>query len=488
MKTFKLVFLLGISFGSFAQSNTPCSSPPTLIPGPICLSTTGSTIGATYQTNAANGGTPSCASPGAPDVWYQFTAPLTGSVTITTSAGTINDGGMALYSGTCPSSFTQLQCDDDSGPGLMPQISASNLTPGQTYYVRFWKFGGSGTGTFSICAVINPPPAPNTTCAQPSPICSGTPINFTANSGGTPASTINPGNNYGCLVTTPNPSWYYLKIATPGNLVIDISAGSDVDYAIWGPFTNLSNAQANCNTYGMPTDCSYSTSATEQAVVNGVVTGQVYILLVTNYANTIQNIAVNQSVSNTATTDCSIVPLPVGYSHFGAYFNGEDVSVNWTTESEKNSDYFAVQRSQNGTTWETIDVVAAAGNSNATKHYETIDTKPHIGVGYYRIMQVDRDGLFDFTDIKTLNTKAAMVVEFYPNPSDEQLFIAKIGKYVPSVFITDIIGQTIELPVTEISNGLLVNTTAIDAGMYTLTISDEKGNVQSSQLAIQHFK
>ncbi|MBI3238897.1 MAG: T9SS type A sorting domain-containing protein, partial [Flavobacteriia bacterium] len=103
-------------------------------------------------------------------------------------------------------------------------------------------------------------------------------------------------------------------------------------------------------------------------------------------------------------------------------------------------------------------------------------------------MQVDRDGLFDFTDIKTVNTKAAMVVEFYPNPSDEQLFIAKIGKHVPSVFITDIIGQTIELPVTEISNGLLVNTSAIDGGMYTLTISDEKGNVQSSQLAIQHFK
>jgi Secretion system C-terminal sorting domain len=488
MKIVKLLFLLGIPFGYFAQSNTPCSSPPTLIPSPICLSTTGTTIGATYQSNAANGGTPSCASPGAPDVWYQFMAPLTGSVTITTSAGTITDGGMALYSGTCPNSFTQLQCDDDSGPGLMPQISASNLTPGQTYYVRFWRFGGSGTGTFSICVVINPPPAPNTTCAQPSPICSGTPINFTANTGSTPASSINPGNNYGCLVTTPNPSWYYLRIATPGNLVIDITAGSDVDYAIWGPFPNLANAQANCNSYGMPIDCSYSTSATEQAVVNGVTTGQVYILLVTNYANTIQNISVNQSLTNTATTDCSIIPLPVGYGSYGVYYNGEHVSVNWTTETEKNSDYFAVQRSANGTIWETISLVTAAGNSTSTRYYEAIDTKPIDGIGYYRLMQVDRDGLVDFTDIKSVNTQAKSVVELYPNPSDDQFFVAKIGKQVPRIFITDVVGKTLELPATEISNGLLVNTKAIEAGIYTLTISDEKGNEQTTRLVVQHGK
>jgi hypothetical protein len=46
----------------------------------------------------------------------------------------------------------------------MPEITSSSLTPGATYLIRFWEFGGTTGGTFDICVSALAPPAGNTTC------------------------------------------------------------------------------------------------------------------------------------------------------------------------------------------------------------------------------------------------------------------------------------------------------------------------------------
>jgi hypothetical protein len=97
---------------------------------------------------------------------------------------------MTIYSGIC-SSLTVIECDDD-GPGLMPSITLVGQTPGATLWVRMWEFGNDNNGTFDICA--NVPPL-NVTCLLPSPICSGSTIVFNAQSNGTTAHAVNPGNN-----------------------------------------------------------------------------------------------------------------------------------------------------------------------------------------------------------------------------------------------------------------------------------------------------
>ena len=149
---------------AISQSNTPCGGggAPNLAVGATCSWTAGTTVGLTQQTNGWNFGTPSCGSIG-PDGWYSFTAPASGSVTIDTQAGTTTDGCMALYSANpCNNtSWSELACDDDGGTGFMPTISQGALTPGQTYYIRVWDYGG-GTGTFDICITENAPPPPCT--------------------------------------------------------------------------------------------------------------------------------------------------------------------------------------------------------------------------------------------------------------------------------------------------------------------------------------
>lgn len=467
-----------------AQSNTPCTAgsitAPNIAVGVACTMQAGTTVGSTQQTNAANGGTPSCGSMG-PDVWYSFTAPASGSINIQTSAGSISDGVMALYSGTC-GAFTQITCSDDA-VGLMPAISAGGLTPGVTYLIRFWQYGG-GTGTFNICVSAAAPAAGNTTCVIPSPICSGSPISFIANAGGSSADVINPGNNYTCLFTSPNPSWYYLEIATGGNLVIDVTAGSDVDYSIWGPFPNLANAIANCNSYGIPQDCSYSPSPIEQAVINGVVVGQVYVLLVTNFANVVQTININQALTNTASTNCAIVPLPVGYTQWDIQFQDRKAILTWSTDSEENNEQFFVQRSADGQIWETIGAVAGNGTSSQSHNYMYTDEKPLSGIGYYRLMQVDFNGTPSYTSILSVNAVKADKMAIYPNPAKQSFSVIMDTKNIEQVTITDPVGKMVEVTYTEMPNGITVDCSKLAIGIYTVTVLSQ-GTKQSERLVIK---
>lgn len=465
------VVFISLGIISMAQSDTPCAA-PVLTANATCVNTAGTTTGASYQNNAANGGTATCASPGAPDVWYSFVAPASGSVTITTSAGNM-DTGMGLYNGPCAAP-TQITCDDDGGVGLYSQISNGSLTPGVTYYIRVWRYG-SGTGNFNICVVASPPPPTNTSCSVPDPICSGSPIIFTAQSNGTTAHAVNPGNNYDCLFTTPNPSWYYLEIATPGNLAIDITAGSDIDFAIWGPFPSIPNAIANCNSYGVPQDCSYSISATEQANVNGVVAGQVYVLLVTNYANTVQTITVSDAASNTATTNCGIV-LPVELINFDAYRAGIDVHLEWSTASESNSDYFIVERSNDAELWSAFAMVESVGNSNEVINYTAIDRNASEGTVYYRLKQFDTDGKLTIHDMISVGESEVNNLRLFPNPAKEQVSVHAF-QFFNHVSITDIRGNVVLDKDMELTKSYNIDLSSLNRGMYFVTAHTSNGIV-----------
>ncbi len=118
-----------------------------------CIPNTFSNVGATLTTVPVIP-VPGCGNmvAGSADVWFLFTAPPSGIAIIETGAGTLTDGAMALYTATpnCNGTYNLVQCDDDSGPGLMPLLSFSNLIPGNQYYVRFWGFGAA-TGTFTLC-------------------------------------------------------------------------------------------------------------------------------------------------------------------------------------------------------------------------------------------------------------------------------------------------------------------------------------------------
>lgn len=455
---------------SSAGGDDPCSASPLTV-NPTCVNTSGTNAGATDSGIAD----PGCASYSGGDVWFTVTVPASGNVTVTTNDnGGFGDGGLAMYSGPC-TALTLLDCDDDGGAGLFSSISLTGQTPGATLWVRVWEYGGGAGGTFDICAT-DPIVPTNVTCDVPDPICSGTPIVFTAQSNGTEASVVNPGNDYDCLFTSPNPSWYYLEIATGGNLVIDITAGSDIDFAIWGPYADYATAVATCDAHAVPLDCSYSTAAIEQAVVNGVVAGEVYVLLVTNYANTVQTITVDEAASNSASTDCSIVPLPVELVDFEGSNLGSQVQLTWSTVSERENDFFIAERSTDGKNWTSFAMIDGAGNSNVIRNYEVVDTNPQGAIAYYRLKQFDFDGSITTSDIISVSRNGSADAQLYPNPAKDQVKVTASAEIVrvDIVSVSGMIVKSIDLyNVSETT----INLSDITDGVYLTNIYTENEKI-----------
>ena len=182
------------------------------------------------------------------------------------------------------------------------------------------------------------------TCPFMQPICTDAGIQFTASSGGADVTISEPGNDYGCLGVSPNPNWYYFEISQPGDIIMELSAPSDIDFIIWGPFANLAAAQAACGTYNNivdDTDCSYflgipigcsaygcswSTDNIETPGIPNAQVGEVYVMLITNYANNVQNISLTQT-GGAGATDCSIVTNNCSFSNI----DGTITDCNGTT-------------------------------------------------------------------------------------------------------------------------------------------------------------
>ena len=159
--------------------------------------------------------------------------------------------------------------------------------------------------------------ATNTNCANPTPFCTGQTMNFPAVTGNSQAQ---PGPNYGCLGGQPRPTWFYMQILTAGPMVITMSAQNDIDFIAWGPFPNLANACGNLtsstqvpgSSYGNPltNGCSFSGSPTETCTIQNAVPGQFYLLLITNWSGSTQNITFQQQNANSpgaATTNCGFI-------------------------------------------------------------------------------------------------------------------------------------------------------------------------------------
>lgn len=149
-------------------------------------------------------------------------------------------------------------------------------------------------------------------CQNAKPFCAGgvSGETFPATTNVTTAQT---GPNYGCLGSTPNPAWYYLQISNSGNLDILIQGtlttppgpGQDVDFICWGPFNSLNGICDSLNLNKI-VDCSYSGSFTETLNIPNGVTGQYYMVLITNFANIVQNIQFTQ-YAGTGSTNCGLL-------------------------------------------------------------------------------------------------------------------------------------------------------------------------------------
>ncbi|MFN3875598.1 MAG: hypothetical protein ACK4L7_06770, partial [Flavobacteriales bacterium] len=176
---------------------------------------------------------PSCGTPVAGgDVWFSAVMPGTGSMTINTQAGTLNDMAMSVYTltsgGVCATAtLTEVACNDNFGASTMPSVTVSGL-PGTTYYIRMWN-KTTAFGTASICAIVNTPPTNDNPCgALPLPVAAGCYFN-------------QPYTNQFASLTPNSLPGQHTSISAP-------SCGAPVNNDVWFTATVPSNGQLQLDT------------------------------------------------------------------------------------------------------------------------------------------------------------------------------------------------------------------------------------------------
>jgi len=185
--------------------------------------------------------------------------------------------------------------------------------------------------------------------------------------------------------------------------------------------------------------------------------------------------------------DASGAPLPIVLTKFSATPMGVNVQLNWTTATEINNDYFTLEHSANGSTFEEVAIVKGAGNSSIILNYSVMDLKSYFGTSFYRLKQTDHDGNYSYSDIISTKSGREFTFNVFPNPFQQTLNI-----YLDDVLLLnetqlvvfDITGKEfIRIPLKQSSTQ--IDTLSLEPGIYIYHILNNSQIIQSGRLVSQ---
>lgn len=130
--------------------------------------------------------------------------------------------------------------------------------------------------------------------------------------------------------------------------------------------------------------------------------------------------SVPQQIVPTQFTYPSGAIFPVELLEFNALAIEGKVKIDWTTAREENLDYFEVERTQNGTTYQSVSQLDAKGNSQDLLSYTDWDQEPWVGKSYYRLKSIDIDGTSSYSQTVEVSIDPSDIIRVYPNPVNQQ--------------------------------------------------------------------
>jgi len=195
--------------------------------------------------------------------------------------------------------------------------------------------------------------------------------------------------------------------------------------------------------------------------------------------------------------------LPIELVQFTASCNGSKSTIQWSTASESNNDYFTLEKSLDGGDFSDLTTVKGAGNSSSFLNYSTQDPNPVDGVVYYRLKQTDFDGKYHYSAIISVkcgnsnvnNDAVSSSFIVFPNPSNKanDLTISMSGLGSDQKVLVEIVNVLGQIVYSQIiysnSDGSIRQT--LDAGrflyegMYTV-MGIVNNSVYKQKLVIYH--
>lgn len=477
-----------------SATNTTCATAQTLTLNGAC--TPGTTCNATAAT-----GLGSCSASGSGGVvWYRFNTGTNTSLNLSL-LNTLNGcyvgyvlwGPYTAGSGCTPSGVGSAGCLNTlpGDPGYHTQLTG--LTAGRDYLLQILGKNcvGPGAESYNNFCIAVATPQTNNSPSSPTPInsCgvtfSGDNYGYVPSGAGirkadldnNPATTCptctNPGDDVPFVIN--NDSWFNFCSSTAGTWNVSFSVSSCV-------FSGANSGLQMTILTGFPNSLSTIANAPNPTYAGGswtssnfsIAAGQCVYMVVDGFAG---DMCSYSYVLTNVTGGCII--LPIELLSFNVKPEKENVTLEWKTASEKNNDFFTIERSSDGVNFEAVGKVKGSGTTNSVSEYRFIDTNPLAGLSYYRLTQTDFDGTTSISGMSAVKIgNEIKKAGFAPNPVVEVgtvTFNSEVETVV-NIQIVDMLGRKVydnEIKTTIGQNTLPIDFTGIPNGTYSLSITND---------------
>lgn len=403
--------------------------------------------------------------------------------------------------------------------GLSGNVRATASNTSGCLSFRFASDGGTVASGWQATVTCNSTPSATVPSSNPED-CQGA---YTICSNGTFSGGT---NNFGlqelpyqwnsCLGYDYDPgeyesTWAVFSPATSGTIGFAITPTSacDYDWAIWGPYTQLAcpaytnDAPIRCSSTSLANTGGGGTTgliapAMDVIEQNGeygggsnengklrpldVLAGQVYVMMLDNWSANTTNFSLNWTLTNGATLDCTPA-LPVTMTSFNNTCKNGKTLLEWTTASEINNDYFAIEKSDEKFQFYEIGRVLGSGNSNVSNYYSFTDPILNNKTTYYRIKQVDYNGEHTYHRVVASNCYKTEfeVVNHQLSSNNLNLIVNSFEDENIVIYLYDLQGRLIlesNYQLIQGNNKIDLSHVDINSGIYLLNI---KGDVHYYQ-------
>jgi len=286
-------------------------------------------------------------------------------------------------------------------------------------------------------------------------------------------------NNGSITVNSPNTLTITGNLTFNNNSTVLVSNGGSI--RVMGNFLNKNNS-GDVEIFGtMVVDGNFQngTGSGMGAEIDVGGTGSI------TYGGTCSNSGTVSDDDGSYSGDCNNPVLPVELVSFRATAVETGNLLEWETASERDNDFFSIQRSSDTHNWEAIAKVTGRGNSDQIVAYEFLDNQPLPGRVFYRLKQVDFDGGFEYSYIISVITgelPQLVVRKVYPVPTADNLFVSFISnnEYPVNFEIVDISGRQLQKGSLANHYGSQIvelNTTDLPNGSYWMILSNQQKTV-----------
>lgn len=182
---------------------------------------------------------------------------------------------------------------------------------------------------------------------------------------------------------------------------------------------------------------------------------------------------IRNAVSWAAPAAADPVVLPVELGPFDVAIHPGYHELSWTTFSELNNDHFVIERRGDQGDWSPIGIVEGAGTVYIKQIYHFIDRSPLIGTNYYRLKQMDFDGVFEHSKVlfayhKPIGNELVVL----PNPTSNYIHVRGNLDLPTAVTILNSSGQAVE---KHIFTGYPIDVSRLPNGIYYIIIGEYQG-------------